>query len=217
MSQSASGRLCYWHRISRRSVWHLPLVASARKKKGRRKRKRRRKRRTPRTSSRSLCARARRRQRQWHVSGFPGDVSVRAVFPSVVVWPEMPCIMAGMTRRTRVQLVGFSLRPLVSGSYLFAVLLGSTVDTCYVSLQRLLWEIAENVPFSAQCLVRHLIHGAASLRGHSTGAALGQGCHALIQRCITVEVSQLQFLFKGVNIPVGAQRHLPMVSLFGDH
>ena len=33
----------------------------------------------------------------------------------------------------------FSLRPLVSGSHSFAVLLGSTVDTCYVSLQRLLW------------------------------------------------------------------------------
>ena len=33
---------------------------------------------------------------------------------------------------------------------------------------------------------------------------LGQGCHALIQRCITVEVPQLQFLFKVVNIPVGA-------------
>ena len=153
VSQSASGRLYFWHRISRRSVWHLPPGASARKKKGRRKRKKR-KRRTPRTSSRSLCARARRRQRQWHVSCFPGDVSPRAVFPSVVVWPEMPCIMAGMTRRTRLQLIGFSLRPLVSGSYLFAVLLGSTVDTCYVSLQRLLWEIAENVPFSAQCLVR---------------------------------------------------------------
>ena len=40
-------------------------------------------------------------------------------------------IMAGMTRRTRT--------PLVSGSHLFAVLLGSTVDTCYVSLQWLLW------------------------------------------------------------------------------
>ena len=135
--------------------------------------------------------------------------------------------------RTRTQLVGFSLRPLVSGSHLFAVLLGSTVDTCYVSLQRLLWEIAENVSFSAQylvrhwnaemtswsflyseqclvrqwlwemtswsfsysaqclvrqwlwemtswkwsysehCLARHWIHGAASLRGHSTGAVLG--------------------------------------------
>ena len=43
-------------------------------------------------------------------------------------------IMAGMTRRA-----GFSLRPLVSGSHLFDVLFGSTVDTCYVSLQRLLW------------------------------------------------------------------------------
>ena len=45
-------------------------------------------------------------------------------------------IMAGMTRR-----VGFSLRPLVSGSHLFAVSFGSTVDTCYVSLQRLLWVV----------------------------------------------------------------------------
>ena len=32
-----------------------------------------------------------------------------------------------------------------------------------------------------------------------------------------VEVPQLQFLFKVVNIPVGAQRQLPMVSLFRDH
>ena len=44
----------------------------------RRKRKKRRKRRTPRTSSRSLCGRARRRQR-----------------------PEMPCIMAGMDLEDR--------------------------------------------------------------------------------------------------------------------
>ena len=55
--------------------------------------------------------------------------------------------MASVFARGRSQLVGFSLRPLVSGSYLFAVLLGSTVDTCYISLQRLLWENAENVPF----------------------------------------------------------------------
>ena len=41
--------------------------------------------------------------------------------------------------------------------------------------------------------------------------------NALIQRRITVEVPQLQFLFKVVNIPVGAQRQLPMVSLFRDH
>ena len=66
-----------------------------------RKRKKRRKRRTPRTSSRSLCARARLRQRQWHVSGSPGDVLLRAVFPSVVVRPEMPCIMAGMDLKDR--------------------------------------------------------------------------------------------------------------------
>ena len=41
--------------------------------------------------------------------------------------------------------------------------------------------------------------------------------NALIQRRITVEVPQLQFLFKVVNIPVGVQRQLPMVSLFRDH
>ena len=48
-----------------------------------------------------------------------------------------------------MQLFGFSLRPLVSGSSLFAVLLGLTADTCYVSLQRLLWETAECSVFSA--------------------------------------------------------------------
>ena len=189
--------------------------------------------------------------------GFPGDSAPHTVFPSLSSGSRCSASWPVWTRRTRMQLVGFSPRPLVSGSHLFAVLLGSTLDTCHVSLQRLLWEIAENVPFSAQCLVRqwlwemtslsvsysaqclvrqwlwemtswkwsysaqcsvrHWIHGAASLRGHSTGAALGQGCHALIQRCITVEVPQLQFLFKVVNIPVGAQRQLPMVSLFRDH
>ena len=41
--------------------------------------------------------------------------------------------------------------------------------------------------------------------------------NALVQLLITVEVPQLQFLFKVVNIPIGAQRQLPMVSLFRDH
>ena len=66
-----------------------------------RKRKKRRKRRTPRTSSRPLCGRARRRQWQWYFSGSPGDVLLRAVFPSVVVRNEMPCIMAGMDLKDR--------------------------------------------------------------------------------------------------------------------
>ena len=61
------------------------------------KRKKRRKRRTSRTS-RSLRSRARRRQRQWHArfAGFAGDVPFHAVFPSVVAWPVMLGIMAGM-------------------------------------------------------------------------------------------------------------------------
>ena len=61
-------------------------------------------------SSSALFPQARRRKRKkeeeeadasdllslcvWHVSGFPGDVSPRVMFPSVVVRPEMPCIMA---------------------------------------------------------------------------------------------------------------------------
>ena len=61
-----------------------------------------------------------------------------------------------------------------------------------------------------------------------TGASLGQGCRA---RCVhdkcpdpdrravqkTVEDPQLQFSFKVVIIPVGAQRQFPMVSLSADH
>ena len=69
-----------------------------------RKRKKRRKRRTPRTSSRSSCGRAFRRQTAVGMfSGSPGDFLLRAVFPSVVVRPEMPCIMAGMDLKDRLQ------------------------------------------------------------------------------------------------------------------
>ena len=99
-----------------------------------RKRKKRRKKKLPRG-----CAR--RRQWQRPLSGAlivdSGRGMCRAGFPSSRCVPfgcrqaQMLGIMAGMTRRTRT--------PFVSGSHLFAVLLGSTVDTCYVSLQRLLW------------------------------------------------------------------------------
>ena len=63
-----------------------------------RKRKKRRQRRTLRTSSRSLRRRARRRPRQLHALsvGFVGDFPFRAVFPSVVAWPVMLGIIAGM-------------------------------------------------------------------------------------------------------------------------
>ena len=66
-----------------------------------RKKRKKRKRRLPRTSSRPSRGRARRRQRQWHVSGSPGDVFLRAAFPSVVVRPEMPCIMASLDLKDR--------------------------------------------------------------------------------------------------------------------
>ena len=132
----------------------------------------------------------------------------------LAVRDEDPDSFDGFAAQCRCILVGFSLWPFVSGSLLFAVLLGSTVDTYYVSLQRFLWEMLKMFRFqryawfdfhlgddflelfvfsamlgstvapgddfvdflySAQCLVRHLIHGAASLRGHFTSAALGQG------------------------------------------
>ena len=52
----------------------------------------------PRTSSNSSSGRARRRLRQWHarLAGVAGDVSMRAVFPSVVGRSEMLGIMARM-------------------------------------------------------------------------------------------------------------------------
>ena len=43
--------------------------------------------------------RARRRQRQWHGSGFPGVVPLRSVSPLVVDRPKMPCIMAGTDQK----------------------------------------------------------------------------------------------------------------------
>ena len=74
-------------------------------------------------------------------SSTPAEACAGLVFlPSLRCVPfgcrqaQMLGIMASVTRRA-----GFSLHPLVSGSHLFAVLFGSTVDTCYVSLQRLLW------------------------------------------------------------------------------
>ena len=69
------------------------------RQKGRgRKRKKRRKKRLPRSPRLLLCGRARRRQRQWHFCSaeFPGDVPLRAVFPLVILRPEMLGIMAGM-------------------------------------------------------------------------------------------------------------------------
>ena len=66
----------------------------------RRKRKKRRKK-LSRTSSNSSCGGVRRRQWQRHAhnAGVPGDVTTRAVFPSVVVRPEMLGIMACMDQK----------------------------------------------------------------------------------------------------------------------
>ena len=74
-----------------RELSHSSSSSSPRKRKKRKKKKK-----LPKASSRSFCGRVRRRQWQWHsrFAGLPGDVLLRAVFPSVVVWPEMLGIMA---------------------------------------------------------------------------------------------------------------------------
>ena len=124
----------------------IPSSASSSSK---RKRKKRSKRKLPKSSSGVRIRRC--------GQGFRSRSSFSGAQCSLLLTTGPRCSASWpvWTRRTRMQLVGFSLRPLVSGSLLFAVLLGSTVDICYVSPQRLLWELAENVPFSAQCLVRH--------------------------------------------------------------
>ena len=73
----------------------------------RKRKKRKKKKKLPKASSRSSCRRARRRQRQWHsrFAGLPGDVLHRAVFPSVVVWPEMLGIMAVLNQKDSTTLV----------------------------------------------------------------------------------------------------------------
>ena len=72
-----------------------------------RKRKKKRKKKLPRASSHSSSGRARRRQRQWHVrcAGFAGDGTVRAVFPSVVVRPEVLDALAGMDQKGNCALI----------------------------------------------------------------------------------------------------------------
>ena len=77
-----------------------------------RKRKKRRKWRTPRSPRPLLRGRARRPRRQWHacISGFPGDVPLRAMLPSVVAWPGMLGIMAGVDEKDSGALI------VVSGS-----------------------------------------------------------------------------------------------------
>ena len=62
------------------------------------KRKKRRKKKLPKTSSSG--GPARRRQRQWHVSGFPGDFSPRAVFPYLSTGPRCSASWPVWIRRT---------------------------------------------------------------------------------------------------------------------
>ena len=94
-----------------------------------RKRKKRRKKKLPQgVSSRG---RARRRQRQCLFSGC-------SVFPSVVDWPQMLCIMAGMHQKDSSQRHSFGFFwEIPSGKcFVFCAMLGSTVDTIFASVCR---------------------------------------------------------------------------------
>ena len=86
-----------------------------------RRKKKRKKKKLPR--GRFFRCRARRQQRQWHVSGSPGVVLLRAAFPSVVGRPEMPCIMAGMDQKDRC-----------SGMYKVGIAGDSALRAVFVSL-----------------------------------------------------------------------------------
>ena len=118
-SQSALGRPFYWHRCSRRSLWHLPPGASSRRRKGRKKRKKRRKKKAPKSSS-LRSSRGVRIRRCWQgfrsrsslsgarVCSFPCSSFAWLVcwlrccsrsVPFVVGRPEMLRIMAGTDQR----------------------------------------------------------------------------------------------------------------------
>ena len=100
----------------------------------RRKRKKRKKKKLPRGF---FCSLARRRQRQWYVckAGFPGDVTLRAVLPSVVVRPEMLGIMASMNQKDNTTLVDYlgSLVLLVTMHLALCFLLVSPSPGCSAS------------------------------------------------------------------------------------
>ena len=125
----------------------------------------------------------------------------------------------GLPQAVRVVL---SLRPLVSGSHLFAVLFGSTVGTFYVSLQRLVGGavLGQRCARFSLCndrcqVVRTFLlcaeavpHGPAL---HFHGAVFGQGC--CCARCWSTTgapVPQLQFSTV-IDTPVFAQWLIPMV------
>ena len=56
------------------------------------------------------------RLRQWHDSGFPGDVPLRAVFRLVVFRPAMPGILAGMSHKDSSALIVVSGNDMCKGS-----------------------------------------------------------------------------------------------------
>ena len=139
--------------LAKRDPWWAQHLADKKARSSRHKRKKKRKKRLPGSSPLPPRVSA-------GTLGVGEDWRIYPVFPQYPLVRVLPALLHGpvcSADHGDSSVVGFSLRSLVSGSHLFAVLLGLTVDTCYVSLQRLLWEIAENVSFSAQCLVRHWI------------------------------------------------------------
>ena len=196
--------------LAKRDPWWAQRLADTKARSSRHKRKKKRKKRLPRSSPlpRRVCA---------GTSGAGEDWRIYPVFPQYPLVRVLPALPHGPVCSadhgdSSVAAYFGGRCPCCAGSCRFSVtrfpaLLGSTVDLCYVSLQRLLWEIAEHVSFSAQCLVRQWIHGAASLRGHSTGAALGHGCRA---RCVRGKCPDPEAHHSGgaaVAVPLQGRQH----------
>ena len=152
-----------------------------------RKRKKRRKKKTPRTSSLSLHCRARRRLRQWHVQGWSfWCCSSRCV----------PVVGIGSGVCWLVLLVTIHLRAVFP-----SIVLALSVA----------------IPVLGQVILL-----ADEARGDSTGAVLSQGDMPVVVPSAafgetaqkTVEIPQLPFFDKLVQISVVVQRPIPMVLLF---
>ena len=89
----------------------------------------------------------------------------------------------------------------------FSTMLGSTVDTIRGDTSSL---------YSA-LEARQWIHGAASLRGHSTGAALGQGCRACCVRGKCPDPEAHHSGGAAVAVPFQGRQHLRRCAETASH
>ena len=200
-----------------------------------RKRNKKRKKKLPKTSS--SCGRARRRQRQWHArdAGFPGDVSPRAVLPSVDDRPKMLDIMAVTEQKYSYVLlickVGFpgNFAPRAVFLSLFS---GPRCSASWpvwtrriLACARLGLLVFDDVFRAVLLLVVSSPRCPSSWAAWTTGQLCGGSqvqlldevvvplcatTYALVQLFITLEVPQVQLIIKVMYIPVATQSLIPM-------